>query len=124
MVGTAFDFAWHEEAVSAVQKYPEFKALPMKRFDTEPECVKLQRFLSVKQTDGEDVQSFASRLRALGNAAAGTQDGTETESKCTLRNELLDKQLSTQFLNGLRDRVCRFMLSCYLKNIGDLLKRL
>lgn len=119
MVGAAYDFAWHEEAVAAASTYAEFKTLATKRFDTEPECVKLQRFMSARQKDGEDVQSFATRLRALGNAAVGTQDGTETEVKRELRKELLNEQLRTQFLNGLRDPVRRFTLSRDPKNIQE-----
>lgn len=119
MVGAAYNFAWHEEAVAAAATFAEFKALATKRFDTEPEYVKLQRFLSAGQKDGEDVQSFATRLRALGNAAVGTQDGTETEVKRELRKELLNEQLRTQFLNGLRDPVRRFTLSRDPKNFQE-----
>ncbi|KAH9377927.1 hypothetical protein HPB48_013923 [Haemaphysalis longicornis] len=46
-------------------------------------------------------------------------DGTETEVKRELRKELLNEQLRTQFLNGLRDPVRRFTLSRDPKNFQE-----
>ncbi|KAH9364183.1 hypothetical protein HPB48_022895 [Haemaphysalis longicornis] len=102
--------------------HAEFQTLATKRSDTEPECVKLHRFLSAKKNDGEDVQSFASRLRALGNAAVGTQNGTDTVDKRKLRKTILAEQLCTQYMNGMRDPVHIFTLSRYPKNIAEAVK--
>lgn len=119
MVGAAYDFAWHDEAAAAAKTYAEFKERAQKRFDTEPECEKLRKFMCACQKDAEDVQSFAARLRTLGNAAMGGRGDVEPESKREIRRELLDEQLRTQFLNGLRGPIKRFTLSRDPKTLDE-----
>ncbi|KAH9377343.1 hypothetical protein HPB48_021622 [Haemaphysalis longicornis] len=73
--------------------------------------------MCTSQKDAENVQSFAARLRTLGNTAMGGR--LEPESKREIRKELLDKQLRTQFLNGLRDPIKRSTLSRDPKTLDE-----
>ncbi|KAH9375003.1 hypothetical protein HPB48_000538 [Haemaphysalis longicornis] len=118
-VSAAYDFAWHDEAAAGAKTYAEFKEQAQKRLDTEPECEKLRKFMCASQKDAEDVQSFAARLRTLGNAAMDGRGDVEPESKREIRRELLDEQLRTQFLNGLRDPIKRFTLSRDPKTLDE-----
>ncbi|KAH9382453.1 hypothetical protein HPB48_004285 [Haemaphysalis longicornis] len=74
--------------------------------------------MCASQKDAEDVQSFAARLRTLGNAAMGGRRDVEPESKREIRRELLDEHLRTKLLNGLRDPIKRFTLSRDPKTLG------
>ncbi|KAH9372316.1 hypothetical protein HPB48_022834 [Haemaphysalis longicornis] len=91
IVGAAYDFAWNDEA--AAKTYTEFKERAEKRFDTEPECERLRKFMCASQKDTDDVQSFAARLCTLGNTAMGGCGDVEPESKREICRELLDGQL-------------------------------
>ncbi|KAH8033902.1 hypothetical protein HPB51_017352 [Rhipicephalus microplus] len=64
----------------------------------------------MRQKADEEVRSFASRLRILGTATLASSD-SQDPVKALLRREILDEQLLSQFLLGLRDPVCRFVLS-------------
>ncbi|KAH9379036.1 hypothetical protein HPB48_014498 [Haemaphysalis longicornis] len=67
--------------------------------------------MRASQKDAEDMHSFAARLRTQGNVAMSGRGDMEPASKRKIRRELLDEQLRTQFLNGLRDPNIRFTLS-------------
>lgn len=110
MVGTAYSFAWHEESMQKINKFSEFKKLAVARFDIEPHHVKLDKFHSARQNRNEDVRAFATRVRKLGYDTLSTYEGGTCEAQ-GLAKELLEMQLRTQFLNGLRDPVRRFALS-------------
>ncbi|KAH6947310.1 hypothetical protein HPB50_018368 [Hyalomma asiaticum] len=110
MAGAAFDFAWRDENVAAAVTYSEFKALALKRFDTEPMSHKVEKFWNAKQNAGEEVRSFAERLRILGKATLGIVSG-EDPAKTQLRWEILEEELLSRFTAGLRDPVRRFVLS-------------
>lgn len=111
MVGTAHSFAWQDEGVSQAKSFAEFKALAKKRFDTEPAHLKFEKFMAARQSTEEDVRSFASRLRGLGNATLAEYVGEGAEQKMKIARELLAGQLLTHFLKGLKDPVRRFTLS-------------
>ncbi|KAH7943353.1 hypothetical protein HPB52_007257 [Rhipicephalus sanguineus] len=66
MTGAAHDFAWWDDNVAAATTFPEFRSLALKRFDTEPFIIKMEKFLNARQNEGEEVRSFASRVRTLG----------------------------------------------------------
>ncbi|KAH6943402.1 hypothetical protein HPB50_021123 [Hyalomma asiaticum] len=110
MAGAAFDFAWRDENVAAAVTYSEFKTLALKRFDTEPISSKVEKFCNAKQNAGEEVRSFAERLRILGKATLGIVGG-EDPAKTQLRREILEEELLSRFTAGLRDPVRRFVLS-------------
>ncbi|KAH6938012.1 hypothetical protein HPB50_006386 [Hyalomma asiaticum] len=110
MAGAAFDFAWRDENVAAAVTYSEFKTLALKRFDTEPMSSKIEKFWNAKQNAGEEVRSFAERLRILGTATLGIVSG-EDPAKTQLRREILEEELLSRFTAGLRDPVRRFVLS-------------
>ncbi|XP_064465334.1 uncharacterized protein LOC135376787 [Ornithodoros turicata] len=118
MVGTAYSFAWHEESTQKVKKFAEFKKPAVARFDTEPHHVELDIFHGDRQNSNEDVRAFATRVRKLGNDALSAYGG-ETCGEQELAKELLKKQLRTQFLDGLRDPVRRFVLSHDPKTFED-----
>ncbi|KAL1472698.1 hypothetical protein MTO96_039165 [Rhipicephalus appendiculatus] len=110
MIGKAHDFAWWDDNVAAATIFSEFKTLALKRFDTEPLILKMERFFNARQKTDEDVRSFASRLRMLGTATlVGT--GGEDALKAELRREILSEEMLSRFLAGLRDPVGRFVLS-------------
>lgn len=111
MVGSAYAFAWQDECVAAVTTFTAFKALAFERFDTEPQNVKLSKFLAAKQNAGEDVRAFAGRLRVLGNATLGTNALEGAQEKREMRRQLLSEQMLSQFVGGLRDPIRRFTLS-------------
>lgn len=111
MVGAAYSFAWHDEDVQSANAYDRFKQLALDRFDTEPQHVKMEKFYGARQERGEDVRSFATRVRKLGNDSLGKFEGERADEKKEVAKEVVKQQLRTQFLNGLRDPVRRFALS-------------
>lgn len=110
MLGAAHDFAWRDDNVAAATTFPEFRALALERFDTEPLSSKVERFRNARQNAGEDARSFANRVRLLGTATLAGSSGEES-AKAQLRREILAEQMLSQFLTGLRDPVRRFVLS-------------
>lgn len=110
MLGAAHDFAWRDDNVAAAATFPEFRALALERFDTEPLSSKVERFRNARQTAGEEARSFANRVRLLGSATLAGSSG-EDSAKAQLRREILAEQMLSQFLTGLRDPVRRFVLS-------------
>ncbi|XP_077497877.1 uncharacterized protein LOC144108539 [Amblyomma americanum] len=118
MVAAAQDFAWRDEEVASAATYKSFKALALKRFDNEPASTKVEKFLNARQNFSEDVRSFASRLKRLGTETLRDVDGEDT-SKKSARREILNEQLLSQFLTGLRDPVRRFALSRDPQNFSD-----
>lgn len=110
MQGPAQDFAWRDENVSAATAFAEFKSLALKRFDTEPISSKVERFFNARQNAGEEVRSFANRVRMLGTATLADVSA-EDSAKVQMRREILSGQMLSQFLTGLRDPVRRFVLS-------------
>ncbi|KAH6929735.1 hypothetical protein HPB50_005427 [Hyalomma asiaticum] len=118
MTEAAFDFAWRDENVAAAVTYSEFKTLALKRFDTEPMSSKIEKFWNAKQNAGEEVRSFAERLRILGKATLGIVSG-EDPAKTQLRREILEEELLSRFTAGLRDPVRRFVLSHEPRTFGE-----
>ncbi|KAH6946437.1 hypothetical protein HPB50_013541 [Hyalomma asiaticum] len=110
MTGSAHAFAWQDVDVACARSYQDFKALALRRFDTEPARAKLERFINAKQNPGEEVRAFADRVRILGTATLEIVRG-EDPAKTQLRREILAEQLLARFLAGLRDPVRRFVLS-------------
>ncbi|KAH6940108.1 hypothetical protein HPB50_024765 [Hyalomma asiaticum] len=110
MTGSAHAFAWQDVGVACATEYQDFKNLALRRFDTEPASAKLQRFISARQNPGEEVRSFADRVRILGIATLETVCG-EDPVKTQLRREILAEQLLSRFVAGLSDPVRRFVLS-------------
>ncbi|KAH6933632.1 hypothetical protein HPB50_017245 [Hyalomma asiaticum] len=109
MTGSAHAFAWQDVDVACASTYQDFKALGLRRFDTEPARAKLEQFISAKQNPGEEVRSFADRVRILGIATLETVCG-EDPVKTQLRREILAEQLLSRFVAGLSDPVRRFVL--------------
>lgn len=110
MTGSAHAFAWQDVDVACTSAYQDFKALALRRFDTEPARAKLERFINAKQNPGEEVRSFADRVRILGIATLETVCG-EDPVKTQLRREILAEQMLSRFVAGLSDPVRRFVLS-------------
>ncbi|KAH8022795.1 hypothetical protein HPB51_005160 [Rhipicephalus microplus] len=110
MLGAAHAFAWRDDSVTAASTYPEFRALALERFDTEPLSSKVETFRNARQNAGEEARSFSNRVRLLGTATLANSSGEEP-AKTQLRREILAEQVLSQFLTGLRDPVRRFVLS-------------
>ncbi|KAH7956047.1 hypothetical protein HPB52_005783 [Rhipicephalus sanguineus] len=110
MTGAAHDFAWWDDNVAAATTFPEFRSLALKRFDTEPLIIKMEKFLNARQNAGEEVRSFASRVRMLGSATLVDTSG-ENPMKAQVRREMLAEEVLSRFLAGLRDPIRRFVLS-------------
>ncbi|KAH6921275.1 hypothetical protein HPB50_027738 [Hyalomma asiaticum] len=110
MTGSAHAFAWQDVNVACVTAYHDFKNLALRQFGTEPASAKLERFINARQSPGEEVRSFAERLRILGTATFEIVSG-EDPAKTQLRREILEEQLLSRFTAGLRDPVRRFVLS-------------
>ncbi|KAH6922658.1 hypothetical protein HPB50_017467 [Hyalomma asiaticum] len=70
----------------------------------------VEKFWNAKQNAGEEVRSFAERLRIFGKATLGIVSG-EDPAKTQLRREILEEELLSRFTAGLRDPVRRFVLS-------------
>lgn len=116
MVGVAQEFVWHDETAKGADTFAKLKQALLKRFDTESHSSKLQNFMSVKQNPDEDVRSYATRVQML--AYATLSDSREDDEKYALRKELMQEQMCSQFVNGLRDPVRRFVLSRSPKEFG------
>ncbi|KAH7983325.1 hypothetical protein HPB52_011111 [Rhipicephalus sanguineus] len=110
MTGAAHDFAWWDDSVAAAADFSEFRSLALKRFDTEPFIIKMEKFLNARQNEGEEVRSFASRVRMLGSATLVDTSG-ENPMKAQVRREMLAEEVLSRFLTGLRDPIRRFVLS-------------
>lgn len=110
MTGAAHDFAWWDDSVAAATAFSEFRSLALKRFDTEPFIIKMEKFLNARQNEGEEVRSFASRVRMLGSATLVDTSG-ENPMKAQVRREMLAEEVLSRFLAGLRDPIGRFVLS-------------
>lgn len=111
MIGRAYNFAWHDEEMRAVKKYPEFRDLMLRRFDNEPESLRLEKFMAAKQETKEDVREFASRLRALGAKTIPKFEGAGAAESRAAADSVLQRQLLSLYVNGLRDPVRRYVLS-------------
>uniref|UniRef100_A0A6B0V7F9 CCHC-type domain-containing protein n=1 Tax=Ixodes ricinus TaxID=34613 RepID=A0A6B0V7F9_IXORI len=111
MVGKAYSFAWRNELMKAVKTYAAFKELVLKRYDNEPDSVKLEKYLTARQEANEDVRGFASRLRGLGVKTLRRHEGADAEQVDAAAQSMLLRQLLFRFVNGLRDPVRRFVLS-------------
>lgn len=110
MTGIARDFVWHDEKAKGATSFDDLKAILVKRFDTEPQTVRIQRFMCARQLQSEDVRAFATRVQVLAQATvADTSSPTDERSK--LKKELLVDQMRSQFVNGLRDPVRRLVMS-------------
>ncbi|KAH7958202.1 hypothetical protein HPB51_027813 [Rhipicephalus microplus] len=110
MLGAAHDFAWRDDSVTAASTYPEFSALALERFDTEPLSSKVERFRNARQNAGEEERSFANRVRLLRTATLAYSSG-EAPAKTQLRREILAEQMQSQFLTGLSNPFRRSVLS-------------
>ncbi|KAH6922601.1 hypothetical protein HPB50_017027 [Hyalomma asiaticum] len=107
MTGSERAFAWHEIHTAFATTYLDFKNLALRRFYNEPASAIHQRLINAKQNPGEEVRSFADRLRVLGTATLRTlrsQDSVKT----LLRQEILAEQLS-QLTERLGDPVKIFL---------------
>jgi Zinc knuckle len=96
-----------------------FKAALIARFKrVVPHAVALQRFNDVMQLPNEDVQTFASRLRAAGQLTlpAGPP---ELPNERAVRLKVLDENLVTNFRKGLRPGVRRYVLTKNLKTFAE-----
>lgn len=102
---------WHDEQMKAVKTYAAFKELVLKRYDNDPDSVKLDKFLSARHEANEDVRGFVSRLRGLGVKTLRRHEGADAEQVDAAAQFMLLRQLLFRFVNGLRDPVRRFVLS-------------
>ncbi|KAH8009211.1 hypothetical protein HPB51_012709 [Rhipicephalus microplus] len=118
MLGAAHDFAWKDDSVTKASTFPEFRALALERFDTEPLCSKVERIGNARQNAREEARSFGNRVRLLGTGPTANSSGEEP-AKAQLRREILAEQMLSQFLTGLRDPVRRFVLSRGLKSFDE-----
>lgn len=111
MIGRAYNFAWHDEEMRAVKKYPEFIDLMLRRFDNEPESLRLEKFMAAKQETKEDVREFASRLRALGAKTIPKFEAAGAAESRAAADSVLQRQLLSLYVHELRDPVRRYLLS-------------
>ncbi|KAH8039332.1 hypothetical protein HPB51_005662 [Rhipicephalus microplus] len=75
MLGAAHDFAWRDDSITAASTYPEFRALALERFDTEPLSSKVERIRNARRNSGEEARSFVNRVRLLGTATLANSCG-------------------------------------------------
>uniref|UniRef100_A0A6B0UUQ1 Putative secreted protein n=1 Tax=Ixodes ricinus TaxID=34613 RepID=A0A6B0UUQ1_IXORI len=93
MVGKAYSFAWRNELMKAVKTYAAFKELVLKRYDNEPDSLKLETYLSARQEANEGVRCFASRLRGLGVKTLRRHEGADAEQVDAAAQSMLLRQL-------------------------------
>ncbi|KAG0417619.1 hypothetical protein HPB47_005469 [Ixodes persulcatus] len=110
MSGVAKEFVWNDARARSAKTFAELRLILLGRFDTEPQTVRMQRFMSARQLPSEDVRSFATRVQMLARATVMDSDGSE-EARSLIRQELLVEQMRSQFVAGLRDPVRRFVMS-------------
>uniref|UniRef100_T1IH45 CCHC-type domain-containing protein n=1 Tax=Strigamia maritima TaxID=126957 RepID=T1IH45_STRMM len=112
MTGPAGHYVWHEETLTGIADYKEFKRQVIERFDKKPYITRLQLFMDCKQKLGEDVQTFATRLQTLGYETLEPQEADAAgTARADMAKELLKKQMQSQFIAGLREPIRRFVLS-------------
>lgn len=110
MSGVAKEFVWNDARARSAKTFAELRLILLGRFDTEPQTVRMQRFMGARQLPSEDVRSFATRVQMLARATVMDSDGSE-EARSLIRQELLVEQMRSQFVAGLRDPVRRFVMS-------------
>lgn len=115
VAGVAYDFVWRDERAKDSKTFADLRAALLKRFDTELPGVRLQRFLAARQRDDEDVQTYATRLQSLGTDTLRADRGgvavPGTDDRAKIARELMREQLCSQFVQGLKDPIRRFVLS-------------
>lgn len=111
MSGRAYEFAWHEERMKSVASFTDFKQLFLGRFDSESRSARLEKFMGARQQADEDVRAFATRVQRLGQRTLVLYEGERAKQKEDAARELLEDQMLTQYVHGLRDPVRRFVLS-------------
>lgn len=110
MTGAAREFVWNDAKAKEATTFSELKEVLLRRFDTEPLTVRTQRFMSARQAPSEDIRSFATRIQMLAQATVSDEADNTAERK-KIRQELLREQMKSQFVQGLRDPVRRFVMS-------------
>lgn len=110
MMGAAREFVWNDAKAKSAKTFAELKKVLLDRFDTEPQTVRVQRFMGARQLPSEDVRSFATRVQILAQATVVSSDGSQ-DARSQIRQELLLEQMRSQFVAGLRDPVRRFVMS-------------
>ncbi|XP_064465241.1 uncharacterized protein LOC135376668 [Ornithodoros turicata] len=111
MSGAAYDFAWKDVRAKSAKTYEEFKKVAVSRFDTETDSVRRRKFLEAKQGLNEDVRKFASRIQSLAYDTLRPSGDSKNAERERYAREILEDELRTQFVAGLRDPVRRFVLS-------------
>lgn len=122
MTGAAQSFAWNDEKVKEATTFAEFKRLALERYDTEPQAVRMTKFLEARQGMNEDVRTFASRIQSLAYSTLASPREGDTVEKRRYAKELVDEHLKNQFVAGLRDPVRRFVLSKNPTSFEDAVK--
>lgn len=118
MTGFAREFIWNDEKARAAKTFEELKAVLIERFDTEPYSVRIQKFMGASQRAGEDVRAFATRVQILGRATLDHGSSVLNDTTGVV-NQLLKEQMRSQFVNGLREPVRRFVLSRSPKDFNE-----
>lgn len=108
LIGEAREFVKTDPDMIAAITWEPFKELLRERFRVKESPVHAtQRFLDCFQRPAENVQNYATRLRAAG---ALTVRNTASIEENGVRQIVLQEQLLAQFLKGLRGNIRRFAM--------------
>lgn len=126
VAGVAYDFAWRNERAKDSKMFTNFRAILLKRFDTEQPGVRLLSFLAAREKDDEDVQTYATRLQSMGMdmlcADRGRVAFPGTHDRARIARKLTRKRLCLQFVQRLKHPIRCFMLSCRPERFEEAVK--
>ncbi|GFU82009.1 hypothetical protein TNCV_516901 [Trichonephila clavipes] len=108
LAGIAEEFFLSDPTHSQLTEYNDIARILIKRFEKAvPLSTRLQLFSSCIQGSSESVQEFAARINKLGTQIF--QSGNSAQN--TAVRNANDQLLQSRFISGLRNDICRFVLS-------------